>query len=70
MRPRDAPCANFLMSSRACSPRSRAVRTDARLRAQWLNGSTEEAASLIRLPARELFRHGAADPTNQIDLPA
>jgi putative SOS response-associated peptidase YedK len=35
---------------------------------QWPNGSTENAASLVRLPVSELFSHGAADPTNQINL--
>jgi putative SOS response-associated peptidase YedK len=34
----------------------------------WLNGSIEEALALIRLPASELFSHGAADPAKAIQL--
>jgi len=35
----------------------------------WLNGSIDDALSLIQLPALHLFAHGAADPTKQVDLP-
>jgi putative SOS response-associated peptidase YedK len=34
----------------------------------WLNGSVEEALTLIRLPASELFSHGAADPAKAVTL--
>ena len=36
---------------------------------QWLNGSPEHALELIRVPALELFAHGAADPAKQVALP-
>jgi len=36
---------------------------------QWLNGSIDQATDLIQLSARELFRHGAAEPTKQVNLP-
>lgn len=36
---------------------------------QWLNGSTEQALELIRVPALELFAHSAADPAKQVALP-
>ncbi len=35
---------------------------------RWLNGSIEHALGLIRLPALDVFAHGAADPTKQVDL--
>lgn len=35
----------------------------------WLHGTVEQANSLIKLPALELFRHSAADPTKQVELP-
>lgn len=35
----------------------------------WLNGSIDDAMSLIQLPSLHLFAHGAADPSKQIDLP-
>lgn len=35
---------------------------------QWLNGSQEQALELIRVPALELFVHGAADPAKQVAL--
>lgn len=35
---------------------------------KWLNGTLDEAAALIRLPAEELFLHGAADPSKQAAL--
>lgn len=34
----------------------------------WLNGSIDDAKSLIQMPALELFAHGAADPTKQVEL--
>jgi putative SOS response-associated peptidase YedK len=34
---------------------------------QWLRGTSEEAAQLVRLPTCEL-RHGPADPTNDFQL--
>jgi putative SOS response-associated peptidase YedK len=34
----------------------------------WLNGSTEGALSLIRLPLLERFKHGAADPSKHVTL--
>ncbi|TAL65825.1 MAG: DUF159 family protein [Burkholderiaceae bacterium] len=36
---------------------------------QWLGGTQAQAEQLIRLPAIELFRHGAADPEKQVALP-
>jgi putative SOS response-associated peptidase YedK len=36
---------------------------------QWLTGSAEEALQLVRPPAHELFRHGAADPSLTVPLP-
>ena len=35
----------------------------------WLNGSHDDALSLIQLPPLHRFDHGAADPTKQVDLP-
>jgi len=35
----------------------------------WLHGTVEQAKALVRVPAIELFRHGAADPAKQVDLP-
>lgn len=35
----------------------------------WLHGSLEQAEALIRVPPIEAFRHGAADPAKQVDLP-
>ena len=37
---------------------------------QWLHGTPEEAAALIRVPSLETFAHGAADPAQQVELPA
>ncbi|MCW5648333.1 MAG: SOS response-associated peptidase family protein [Ramlibacter sp.] len=34
----------------------------------WLNGTEVQARELIRLPALELYVHGAADPAKQVDL--
>ncbi|GAB3653178.1 SOS response-associated peptidase family protein [Ramlibacter alkalitolerans] len=36
---------------------------------QWLEGTREEAAALIRLPAHDLYAHGAADAAQQVPLP-
>lgn len=36
---------------------------------QWLTGSQADAQALIRLPALDLLRHGAADPLQQLELP-
>lgn len=36
---------------------------------QWLEGTIEQAMQLVKLPPQELFRHGAADPAKQVDLP-
>jgi putative SOS response-associated peptidase YedK len=36
---------------------------------QWLHGTPAEAAALIRLPAADLYTHGAADPAKQVELP-
>lgn len=36
---------------------------------QWLHGTREEAAALIRLPGPDLYAHGAADPAQQVQLP-
>lgn len=41
-------------------------------RVDWslrLNGSKDEALSLIQLPSMHLFRHGAEDPMGQVELP-
>ena len=35
----------------------------------WLNGSIDDAMSLIQLPSLHLFKHGAADPSKQVELP-
>ena len=35
----------------------------------WLHGTPAQAQGLIRVPAPELFRHAAADPTRQLQLP-
>lgn len=34
----------------------------------WLNGSIDDALSLIQLPPLHLIKHGAADPSKQVDL--
>ncbi len=34
----------------------------------WLLGTAEQAQALIRLPAMEVIRHAAADPTKQVEL--
>lgn len=36
---------------------------------QWLNGTPEQAQALIQVPELKLFKHGAADPTKQVELP-
>jgi putative SOS response-associated peptidase YedK len=36
---------------------------------KWLTGTVEDALSLIRLPAVTMFKHGAADPGKQVELP-
>lgn len=36
---------------------------------QWLSGSIEQSEGLINVPDMALFRHAAADPAKQIDLP-
>jgi len=36
---------------------------------QWLHGSPADAAALIRLPAADLYAHGAADPEKHVPLP-
>ncbi|MBI5277087.1 MAG: SOS response-associated peptidase family protein [Burkholderiales bacterium] len=36
---------------------------------QWLDGTVDDAMRLVKLPGEELFRHGAADPAQQVDLP-
>jgi len=36
---------------------------------QWLHGTHEEAAALVRLPADDLYEHGPADPQVQVQLP-
>lgn len=38
------------------------------LRDKWLNGTLEEAMSLVKLPEPDLFAPGAADPAQQVDL--
>lgn len=35
---------------------------------QWLNGSNDQAESLIQVPSIELFKHGAADPSKNFDI--
>ena len=35
---------------------------------QWLNGTVDQAAALIQLPALELFKHAAANPAKHVDL--
>jgi len=35
----------------------------------WLHGSIDEALALVRVPAVDLFAHGAADPVQQVALP-
>jgi putative SOS response-associated peptidase YedK len=35
---------------------------------QWLRGSIEQAETLIQLPGSELFKHGSADPQEQMEL--
>ena len=34
----------------------------------WLNGTIEEAMTLVKLPEADLFTHGAADPAQQVEL--
>jgi len=36
---------------------------------QWLLGSPAQAEALIKVPELQLFRHGAADPAQQVVLP-
>jgi len=36
---------------------------------QWLNGTTQQAEALIQVPEMELFRHGAVDPSKQVEIP-
>lgn len=36
---------------------------------EWLHGSIEQAETLIQLPAPSIFRHGAGDPTKNVQLP-
>ena len=36
---------------------------------RWLQGTVEEALTLIQLSPIELFKHGAADPAKQVELP-
>ena len=36
---------------------------------QWLTGTPDQAKALIAVPPVEAFRHGAADPAQQIALP-
>lgn len=35
----------------------------------WLHGTPEQAAGLLQLPTLEVFRHGAADPARNAQLP-
>lgn len=35
----------------------------------WLHGSPQEAAALVKLPAADLYAHGAVDPACQVELP-
>lgn len=34
----------------------------------WLNGTLQQAETLIKVPPIELFRHAAADPAKQVEL--
>ena len=34
----------------------------------WLNGSSDDALSLIQLPSLHLFKHGAADTAKHVTL--
>ena len=36
---------------------------------RWLTSSIDDALSLIRLPLLDVFAHGAADPSTQVELP-
>jgi putative SOS response-associated peptidase YedK len=36
---------------------------------QWLHGAPADAADLVKLPAVDLYVHGAADPAQQVPLP-
>lgn len=36
---------------------------------EWLHGSRDQAAGLVRLPSGECFRHSAADPPKSVALP-
>lgn len=36
---------------------------------RWLHGSRDDAASLIQLPAADLYTHAAADPEKQVPRP-
>jgi putative SOS response-associated peptidase YedK len=36
---------------------------------EWLHGSRDQAAALVRLPGSECFQHGAADPSQAVALP-
>lgn len=36
---------------------------------QWLTGTLDDALSLLKLPALNLFAHRALDPTQQVELP-
>ena len=36
---------------------------------RWLTGSVEDGLSLIRLPLLDVFSHGAAEPSKQVELP-
>jgi putative SOS response-associated peptidase YedK len=35
---------------------------------EWLNGTPSQAETLIQVPAIEVFRHGAADPAQNVEL--
>ncbi|WP_371329043.1 SOS response-associated peptidase [Polaromonas sp. AER18D-145] len=35
---------------------------------QWLNGTVAQADQLIQLPSMDVFHHGAADPTKQVEI--
>ena len=35
----------------------------------WLNGSIDDAMTLVKLPEVDLFTHGAADPQQEVALP-
>ncbi|MEJ8838152.1 SOS response-associated peptidase [Ramlibacter sp. AN1133] len=45
------------------------VALEARDWEQWLHGTRADAAALVRLPADDLYVHGAADPAQQVELP-